>query len=675
MKSKLLTIGFLFPIAVLASCSKQENVNLITNKTDLIVAINQATDGDTLYVGDIDFRVEPQLAKSVSRINLSKNITIKNGLKDKKATFTSGSFNIAGTKVNGENLNVVFEDIIFDGDIEGSKLTDYSWLYDDPEDIEPHMCQYAMLYRGNVSASYSGCKFANYMNENGGAIWALYGDYPSNDFILTTYGDNSSCKLDIDIKDCSFENNYSYYGGGAIYIEGYKENVDISIDNTSFINNNTSCMEYAQGGGACFFRDLSSSFSNCLFEKNNGSYSYGLTVKDCIDISGIPEEFVEDYIASINDQTSGGAICTKLGTCKLENTIIKNNTASLGGGIATYNSKLIADGCVFDNNEANCDLLENPKDSTGPWSMMGLGGAIYINSSDGTENSFINTSFVENTARNGYGSIYSFYNGPNDGGILIYPTVNVNFCSFLDNKEIIEYDKSLTEWSARPGNGYDIPYINYNGCLIKDELCVNYYGRYERPSIDNNYTYYTDSNHLTEDNVIISKDDNNRILINSKGSITTDIPNEFINTLPISNNINYKLGSNYSKSLYIAKEPTNYLPLIISLSVLALIICIAIPVVIIVIKKKKQPIVAKEANNTNEDINVMVEEIKNDYKLTNREKEVLALLLEGKKRTEIAGILFLSESAIKKYTASIYNKIGVHSKIELIMKYQDKNKE
>ena len=57
-------------------------------------------------------------------------------------------------------------------------------------------------------------------------------------------------------------------------------------------------------------------------------------------------------------------------------------------------------------------------------------------------------------------------------------------------------------------------------------------------------------------------------------------------------------------------------------------------------------------------------------KLTNREKDVLKLLLQGKKRSEIASELYLSESAIKKYTASIYSKISVHSKIELIMKYQ-----
>ena len=101
-----------------------------------------------------------------------------------------------------------------------------------------------------------------------------------------------------------------------------------------------------------------------------------------------------------------------------------------------------------------------------------IAGDLYI---DGKMNEFYNTSFYKNTARNGYGSIYSYYNGANDGGILVYPIVNIYFSSFMDNKEIISYSKDLTEWSARPGNGYEIPHIKYIGCIIQDDLSYDYF--------------------------------------------------------------------------------------------------------------------------------------------------------------------------------------------------------
>ena len=52
--------------------------------------------------------------------------------------------------------------------------------------------------------------------------------------------------------------------------------------------------------------------------------------------------------------------------------------------------------------------------------------------------------------------------------------------------------------------------------------------------------------------------------------------------------------------------------------------------------------------------------------LSEREKEVLAGVLAGKKRKEIAEALFISESTVKKYIASIYTKLHVSSRSELL---------
>lgn len=54
--------------------------------------------------------------------------------------------------------------------------------------------------------------------------------------------------------------------------------------------------------------------------------------------------------------------------------------------------------------------------------------------------------------------------------------------------------------------------------------------------------------------------------------------------------------------------------------------------------------------------------------LSKREREVMKLLLEGKKRKEIAEELFVTESTIKKHSASIYKKLEVENRKELLEK-------
>ncbi|MBR3588572.1 MAG: hypothetical protein IKL16_03325 [Clostridia bacterium] len=54
--------------------------------------------------------------------------------------------------------------------------------------------------------------------------------------------------------------------------------------------------------------------------------------------------------------------------------------------------------------------------------------------------------------------------------------------------------------------------------------------------------------------------------------------------------------------------------------------------------------------------------------LSEREKEVLPYLLDNTKRKEIAEKLFVTESTIKKHTSSIYKKLEVTSRAELLEK-------
>jgi LuxR family maltose regulon positive regulatory protein len=54
--------------------------------------------------------------------------------------------------------------------------------------------------------------------------------------------------------------------------------------------------------------------------------------------------------------------------------------------------------------------------------------------------------------------------------------------------------------------------------------------------------------------------------------------------------------------------------------------------------------------------------------LTSREMDVLRLLCEGRSNQEMAETLFLSLSAIKKYTGNLYGKLGVASRAQAIVK-------
>ncbi|TMK79416.1 MAG: helix-turn-helix transcriptional regulator [Actinobacteria bacterium] len=51
-----------------------------------------------------------------------------------------------------------------------------------------------------------------------------------------------------------------------------------------------------------------------------------------------------------------------------------------------------------------------------------------------------------------------------------------------------------------------------------------------------------------------------------------------------------------------------------------------------------------------------------DFELTPRERQVLALLVEGRPQAEIARELFVSPNTVAKHIEHILSKLGVHSR-------------
>ena len=50
--------------------------------------------------------------------------------------------------------------------------------------------------------------------------------------------------------------------------------------------------------------------------------------------------------------------------------------------------------------------------------------------------------------------------------------------------------------------------------------------------------------------------------------------------------------------------------------------------------------------------------------LTEREKEVLELIIQGKSNPQIANELILSIHTVKAHLESVYKKLGVHNKVQ-----------
>lgn len=66
----------------------------------------------------------------------------------------------------------------------------------------------------------------------------------------------------------------------------------------------------------------------------------------------------------------------------------------------------------------------------------------------------------------------------------------------------------------------------------------------------------------------------------------------------------------------------------------------------------------------------ILERLAADYRLSAREKEIAMLLYEGKNNNEIAEELFLSISTVKVHASNLYRKLGVTSRVQLILKFR-----
>ncbi len=123
---------------------------------------------------------------------------------------------------------------------------------------------------------------------------------------------------------------------------------------------------------------------------------------------------------------------------------------------------------------------------------------------------------------------------------------------------------------------------------------------------------------------------------------------------------NYQTENDIAFYAYYEKEfPVFYV--VISIVGVVLIISVAILASFAIYRRKHPHVVPAVAGESSPEEKVLPD----TSMLSQREKEVLELLLQGKQRNEVATILYISENTVKKNISSIYTKLNVSSRNEL----------
>jgi DNA-binding CsgD family transcriptional regulator len=701
---------------------------LITSRTGLAKALGDAGQGDTVLVGDIDFRFPALGLHEAHRIIVDKSVTVRSGKPNHEpALFTMGSFDISGP-VNGSQIVCLFENIKFEGlAYWGEDLTlfegdrndlDYVERNDKQYAIDWTNKQYAVDFNGNADVTFADCEFRGYANPTfyGGAFRGAYSEYYDNG--------NYGCELSVTLERCDFIGNCGLRAGGAIYLDGYadgsRKNISLTANDCRFIGNvSFTASGTGLGGGAIYARHAEVALNHCH-------------------ITGNTANLIErPWDKGEEDGTKGGGIACRNSELDMTNCTVSGNTASMGGGVSLMLTDAVIDGCKIEGNRAETDAViwgsqwvqapETPDggyfEKTAPLEGLstnaGLGGGIHAALDSQTYSAaaiFINTSISQNTAQYGYGGLY--IPGVHSIPPIGYGTATLVFCDYTSNSADYKgHNFSGAEWAAYPGDVWDISFVSAVGCVIADED----YPRHETPDAANRYNYFASE-----------APDNNRFLIPAD-VVKTLLNGSFCNSIG-----DFYVGRNYNPEVTLRLDPAGgtvaqseikcvygqaaRLPTPIKAGHdfdgwqtpdgsafvadglrfaagiqtyeiraawtrvktpfpawgIVLIAAGGIAVLgagayfaLLLRRRKAAPLAAVNIPNLSEppapDAKGF-DALAAGCGLTAREKEIAALLIGGKSQTAIAEELFISLPTVKTHTQHIYDKFGVNSRFELIGK-------
>ncbi len=654
-----LCLALMLPMLPLSGAAAEPA--LITDFNQFMAAVREASDGDVLLVGDIDFSpLSPDVPNSTMYITVDKSITVKSGKADGPACFLNGAFLLSGSKIAGEAICVTFENIHFDGKADYSRLTeqDFAYPWSDTDQAPTYhaslQAQQALSFKGNVDAAFIGCEFRNYMHEYGPVAHIRYADYTDNPYLSQTFADYSGCRLNLSFDTCRIEKNTALYGGGAFYLEG-DHNVTLKAKNCVFSENRSGNGNHGLGGGAIWASGVTLDFSDCTLTKNTANHMFPDT--------SLPE----------TDTTQGGALLLQDASLAMTNTLVAENSASVGGGLALTNVQAEIDGCRFLQNRADY-RASNPYNSIGPKSNMGLGGAVYVEGNRNDTTLLINCEFRSNSAAMAYGGIYGFYVDFEDSSLPTY-VLKMVLCTCTGNTADMTYDYSDEKthlWWSHPGDLAANPHLSMFGCYITDGSYASDLPRNDFPTAENGYNYLAAAA--------------------SEAAQALTIPPEAA-AEHIGSRYNGKLtsihvGSNYRESLYqqlpspppadtAAQNPPVLLFWIAAFCITAVLLFCGSALVLLLLllilhrRRRRSPNLSQTAVEAphvilsrydDAQIRYIISSIPQTQQLTPRELEVLQEMLKGKKQSEVARYLGIEVSTVKDFYRKIYSKLNTENK-------------
>lgn len=586
---------------------------LVTSVDELTSAMMNADNGDTILVGDITFKPMP-----MGMIVVPKNVTIRSG-KDTNAVFTNATFALNGNTASSP-LTVRFENIDFRGDQAGVSLDPASppSISSQMPGIMKTMC--AAIFKMNVDATYSGCTFEGYHYGYGGVFSAIYSS-----------ADNVNA-LHLTLNGCMFRNNAAKYGG-SIYLSGYGHNISLDARHCAFEDN------AATTGGAVWAEDANVHLLDCSLIGNQ-------------------------YLSADVDEPNGGALALYNCGVDLDGCLIANNTSGGNGAgvfceISPFKT-LIMENCTVIGNAAPSDegisvALAKTKYDTSAVAH------IYFSSLFGEQD------FADNVEL--FGCLLV------EKGIAEQePSAENDYCLELtpESAEEMGLTPDAPEHVTLPAGEYPIPKE------VTDKIAGGKFA-------DSLGQLQVGDNYGEEASLSVEKtpSDAETVTLQYGDVLTLDAPERdgyafdgwaYPNGTPVENGKLFMGGDMgegriaaiwhflLSKNLYVI-----WLPLVVFAAIAVFIFCQ---------KKKKAAAVAApvadmaagRAALPDDWIDRACERPDMTEQLSKREMEVMHKLLEGKSRKQIAEELFITESTVKKHTTSIYAKLEVSGRIELISK-------
>ena len=455
-------------------------------------------------------------------------------------------------------------------------------------------------------------------------------------------GNNGYFSLNLD--NCVIK-NYASEVGPAIYV-GNNVNRDdtkaVSISNCKFYNN-YSAYDTIQLSNEKLVAHVAGSefYSNYAYKAAGFSITNGAATIDKVNVHDNVFIPYEDYKS--DPQKAGGGVFLGGLEMKMTNSYIVNNETTYGGGLAVSTSYAGNKNIIFDN-----VTIKNNKAT--------YGGGIVVFSLFGQLATFVDCEILNNKAETGsalYTEVYARWVKANNGGLVQFFFTTFGLNTANDNNTFKFYNADQTKG--------DLGSISLKGCFVIGN------DSYESPS--DYYNYIATKEQALLDGVISESSLNEietGLIPNKKSkadiSLKPEIFKGWSNIFENEKN-SRKIGKSSRKIGDFQVKVT-----IIIVGSLLIVGSLTISILLALRKRKANKVVTKQ---------VPIETVELDKReeylatLTEREKQVFSLMLELKKRKQVADELNYSENTIKKDLTSIYSKLHVSDKYEMLSKYKD----